>query len=811
MDISADQSKQVAEAEMADVDQFRPAAAPAVAPGSLQTTEDVREEMAGEAKDEEDISGADAQQAANGSNASAVEREVGTAATSPTLSAHTDMTVVGDAGTLPLAAPGEHQRTEAQAKDASDSADELTAKMTDAANDDLINEFETQVIGGDGPSQRMVQETSELEQNTSAPADSSNTNGQQPPTIQTHSNVGEEAASEKEDTSGDAEFEAAARAQAGNPEAEFAMDSSAESSSDTSSSDDSDDSDDEVTSMDVEELGRILMNEDGGDGNHGPGHQPRTQNETEMVFTTPDIVMTDDMAITSLGKIENIVENLAVIKGNDTAATEVMEVESVLCNDDRKVIGVIQNILGKVDEPRYIVAFTNEQDIQAFGLQVGSNVNYVNSHSKTVFTQGLRTKGTDASNIHDEEVAEDDMDFSDDEKEAEFKRKNKESKKAGRGALSRSAFDRGEHERFEQTGGRGGRGGRGDRGDRGGRGGRGGRGRGGPIYARGAPGNDAAHDQPSGHFPSTLDYDGDGDGDKPQVKNNDSDDDFYTPLKRPDNMAQLQQTGGRSRENMGEGGRGRGRGDGGRGRSDRPWQGRGGHNNQQQYSGASQTNTAPQPTYGAAPAPAQNAHPWSHGQAQQPYGQQPHGQQALPQQPYTQQAYPQQQAQQFPQANPYSQQQTFPQQTWGQQQPQQFPQAYPQAPQQVASQANAQGGALSEQAQWAAWQTYWATVPPPQQANQQYPQQAMMQHAQTQQQENPQYPQQAMQQSAQQPAQVQQQAYPQYPQQTMQQPAQVQQQQPNHQQWAEYLRNNPAAAAQLYQSIQNHPSQQQGQ
>jgi H/ACA ribonucleoprotein complex non-core subunit NAF1 len=32
-------------------------------------------------------------------------------------------------------------------------------------------------------------------------------------------------------------------------------------------------------------------------------------------------------------------------------------------------------------------------------------------------------KGNDASNIYDEEVAEDELDFSDDEKEAEWKRR----------------------------------------------------------------------------------------------------------------------------------------------------------------------------------------------------------------------------------------------------------------------------------------------------------------------------------------------------------------------------------------------------
>jgi H/ACA ribonucleoprotein complex non-core subunit NAF1 len=120
----------------------------------------------------------------------------------------------------------------------------------------------------------------------------------------------------------------------------------------------------------------------------------------------------------------------------------VMEIESVLCNDQREVIGVIQDAMCKVDEPRYIVAFADTDEIEKLGLQIGSNVHYVNAHSKTVFTKGLRSKGTDASNIHDEELAEDEMDFSDDEKEALYKRKNKQNKKEGRGPLSRGAFNR---------------------------------------------------------------------------------------------------------------------------------------------------------------------------------------------------------------------------------------------------------------------------------------------------------------------------------------------------------------------------------
>ena len=73
----------------------------------------------------------------------------------------------------------------------------------------------------------------------------------------------------------------------------------------------------------------------------------------------------------------------------------------------------------KVDEPRYIVAFANQEEFAEFGLRIGSNVHYVNDHSKSVFTKGLRGKVTDGSRIHDEDVAEDLMDFSDDEVKAE--------------------------------------------------------------------------------------------------------------------------------------------------------------------------------------------------------------------------------------------------------------------------------------------------------------------------------------------------------------------------------------------------------
>ncbi|TVY39878.1 hypothetical protein LSUB1_G005027 [Lachnellula subtilissima] len=169
---------------------------------------------------------------------------------------------------------------------------------------------------------------------------------------------------------------------------EWEMDSSPiESSSDDSSSDDSsdesEDGDNAYKLLSPEEQARILMEGDGGsddEGNKakGAGAQLRTKNEIpEVVIPKPDVTITEDMTITELGAVEAIVENILLVKA-------------------------------KISE----------------------------QHSTYVFTQALKAyKGSDASNLHDEEVGDEEMEFSDDEAEMEHKRRVKQAKR-GRGGKS---------------------------------------------------------------------------------------------------------------------------------------------------------------------------------------------------------------------------------------------------------------------------------------------------------------------------------------------------------------------------------------
>lgn len=362
----------------------------------------------------------------------------------------------------------------------------------------------------------------------------------------------------------DPEFFAVAAVQKCNEEAEWQFDSSdADSSSDSDSESGADDasdgsgtgSEDGYEMLDPATAAKILMSGDGDDDEGEKGknrtgdHQPRTANEVkEELVPKPDVIVTEDMQITYLGNIDRTIDNVALVKAATPGEFQVLEYGSVLCNEKREVIGSVAETLGRVQEPMYSVAFTNAKEMEDLGLGYGAKVFYVDSHSTFVFTQPLKNmKGTDASNIHDEEVGEDELEFSDDEAEAEYKRQKKLAKRGGRGGLSRSAFN---EQRTERS--------------------------------FGVPGHDSGQtfvnggDVPQQSYGGGLSYD---DGDVQE--------EFYSPLKRPDNLSQLMAGGGpppRPPQGHFDRGRGRGRGDRGRGRGDRG-RGRGGSDRRTQRGG----------------------------------------------------------------------------------------------------------------------------------------------------------------------------------------------------------------------------------
>jgi H/ACA ribonucleoprotein complex non-core subunit NAF1 len=219
--------------------------------------------------------------------------------------------------------------------------------------------------------------------------------------------------------------------------------SSSESSSSVSTSSEEDSDNEGYELLGVEETARLLMEADNGSEDEGGDNrnarasgsgQVRTKNElTEEMIPKPDIQITEDMKIEELGSVEHIIENTLVIKAFVPGEYQVLDTGSVLCTANRAIIGVISETLGKVLQPMYTVRFGSNEDIEQLGLELGTKIYYPVAHASYVFTEPLKNiKGSDASNIHDEEVGDDEAEFSDDEKEAEYKRQLKQKKKEGK-------------------------------------------------------------------------------------------------------------------------------------------------------------------------------------------------------------------------------------------------------------------------------------------------------------------------------------------------------------------------------------------
>ncbi|OAA32195.1 H/ACA ribonucleoprotein complex, subunit Gar1/Naf1 [Moelleriella libera RCEF 2490] len=222
--------------------------------------------------------------------------------------------------------------------------------------------------------------------------------------------------------------------------AEWEVDSSPyESSSESSSSDSSDEESDheDYELLGAEETARLLMEAEGGSDDEGErtkgstAAQLRTKNEVaQEVLPKPDITITEEMKIEELGSVENIVENIMLIKAITPGEYQVLDTGSVLCNAERTVIGVVAETIGKVLQPMYTVYFNSAAEIKELGLEIGHGIFYPVDHAHYVFTQPLKNlKGSDASNLHDEEIGDEEMEFSDDEKEAEYKRSLKQKKR----------------------------------------------------------------------------------------------------------------------------------------------------------------------------------------------------------------------------------------------------------------------------------------------------------------------------------------------------------------------------------------------
>ncbi|KAH0838065.1 Gar1/Naf1 RNA binding region-domain-containing protein [Lanmaoa asiatica] len=198
--------------------------------------------------------------------------------------------------------------------------------------------------------------------------------------------------------------------------------------------DSSDDSiastDGEVESEDEVEADLALRDEDSGMSDTHVPLPIRKRDVYTRHLSGKDLWTTSGMKIEpcdtleKVGEIISIVGNIVIVRGLpvdhvNSLSKHTLDVESLLVFEDRKVLGYIYETFGPTSQPFYQVKFNQHYPLDTDKVWLSREVFHVPQRSHFVFVDQLKKlRGSDASNIHDEEPADDEIEFSDDEKEA---------------------------------------------------------------------------------------------------------------------------------------------------------------------------------------------------------------------------------------------------------------------------------------------------------------------------------------------------------------------------------------------------------
>ncbi|KIY51311.1 NAF1-domain-containing protein [Fistulina hepatica ATCC 64428] len=161
----------------------------------------------------------------------------------------------------------------------------------------------------------------------------------------------------------------------------------------------------------------------------------QTKNEIlESLIKLPDIEqLSPDEQLEKVGDIMNVVDNVVIVRSSPLDSNNVLDSETLLVFEDRTVLGYIYETFGPTFQPLYQVKFSAAFPLDPVKVRVSREVFHAPRRSHFVSIRRIRgVKGSDASNVHDEEPAEDELDFSDDEAEArhraQLKRRKSESR-----------------------------------------------------------------------------------------------------------------------------------------------------------------------------------------------------------------------------------------------------------------------------------------------------------------------------------------------------------------------------------------------
>jgi H/ACA ribonucleoprotein complex non-core subunit NAF1 len=154
-------------------------------------------------------------------------------------------------------------------------------------------------------------------------------------------------------------------------------------------------------------------------------HEIEGEAEVEMEMAH----LGEEAVIEELGRVLNVVKrNLFVVRAIEGAAT--LSLNSIVCLVNKEVVGLVDEVIGPTSHPFYSVK--KRKGMEADRITKDLQLYFCASGATFTIPEQLYSRGCDASNVYDEEVDENDQEFSDDEKEKTSKRIKRNRKKSER-------------------------------------------------------------------------------------------------------------------------------------------------------------------------------------------------------------------------------------------------------------------------------------------------------------------------------------------------------------------------------------------
>ena len=133
------------------------------------------------------------------------------------------------------------------------------------------------------------------------------------------------------------------------------------------------------------------------------------------------------------GIVKNIIENEILMIAINNNVLKVLNLDNIIFLSDKKSIGFIDDVIGQIDNPVYAIklypSIIDEKIVEK--INPGDKLFFCSNRANVINAIELKnkSKGCDASNAFDEEVGEDEKDYSDDEEEVQAKIRRKNNKK----------------------------------------------------------------------------------------------------------------------------------------------------------------------------------------------------------------------------------------------------------------------------------------------------------------------------------------------------------------------------------------------